>query len=211
MQIKLAVFLFLYTSLLACQAGATQYQPIASSDNSEISWNINLLQQKTEPKTMSVNYTFYINEINQKIFSENLKKALYLGVTFGGKIFQKNTSSLCENASLFLTHMGGRARLNMVEFFKPFFEFGYTKESCIAHFGLSKITEAKWQAVSSYSASRYLAAGLVVSFKILDRVALYNLDQDYGINDIGFNGRCVNYLDKPESDWSCEAGLLLAF
>ena len=94
-----------------------------------------------------------------------------------------------------------------------FFEYG----GRVAHWSRWGEGSEKSQAMKSFissSLSHYVSLGLNFSLKLFDRKAIYNLDEDYGINDVGIQTKCTLLLGEDisssdNSSWLCQAGFSL--
>ena len=209
-------FLFIM-GLIFCfesQATITQYTPIASPEHHEI-FISKIFHLQKDPfdlaESWGFNYDFYLIEINSMLPRE-YQNIFFVGVHLGASLTQEGSTS-CSPASSHLVYRGGlKSKLTFFEYVKPFVEYGYMQDVCLKNFSMETWQQAGFADSSQNLQGQYVSAGLSLSFKILDRVSLYNLDQDYGLNDVALRGECLRSLSAKEAQgFVCELGLSFAF
>ena len=242
MKIKIFVVCFVLGFFSFSLWGQVQYRPIPSFERHEISSGFSFslgitgdgvlengienLSEKKEIKNLSENfhnfflkYAFYFPEVNS-LFLESYQDVFIPGLVIGMNLFrdQKTFSSLegikenygiCEaNDSIYPLnyYLGLKGKNNSFEFFQAFAEFGFVRSLCYS----TKLSKG-FDPISQLS--YYLSYSFFFSFKILDKMAIYALDQEYGINDIGIKAECSHYYpNQPESfRFFCQFGLQTSF
>ncbi len=213
MKIK-KLFVLFYLILLPLPLWAeTQYKPQSSFERHEFSFGSSISLTSKPKKALSVpflKYTLYVPEISN-LLVEPYNKIFTPGLSAGANLFLSKDRSknygICESEEVYplVYHLGLKVKVPYFEFFQPFAESGLARSSCYS----KNIKVFKSQKKLSY----YLSYGLFLSLKILDRVAVYTLDQDYGINDVGVKAECLRYYpkDKEKSFNFCQFGFQFSF
>ena len=199
--------------------GQIQHKPLSSPERHELSaglsiskksWTENLLRKSP---AFFLEYALYFPEILNSI-PEPYNKLFRPGLSAGVNFFKsKNeekyrfceTTSKKPNSSAY--HLGLKGKIPYFEFFQPFAEWGLARSFCHSE-KFSHLFKAKKKLKS------YFSYGFILSLKILDKISIYTLDQDYGINDIGIKTECKHYQPKDKADKSfslCQFGLQISF
>lgn len=222
MSIVLKRVLFCCFLILPIFAGADiQYEPLSSSERHELFVGSTVLPEKYRFqifRVFSFKHNVLLKEVDL-ILSESYRDIFVPGIQWGGSFFlyndpSKNSSiknyGVCATGRTLSGHLGLSLSLFRKFFLKPFGSAGLSGSLCFLK-DVSKMLSQK--AVFS----PYLSYGLFLSFKVFDRGAVYSLDQDYGLNDIGFKGECMHnfYPEKSSSHETknrfCLIGLQLSF
>ena len=215
---KTTILLFLFWAVPSL--ANIQYKPISSVERSGFYFG-GTLENKfvTEEESFfsgySFKYDFFIPEINNLV-GENYRDIFKFSLGVGSHFFKakyKNNKSLCESSKqpqALLYYGGLKGILAYFEYFTPFVEFGLVRSHCFSYDqAAKKLSFSK----ASQEMKSYLSFGLFLSFKMLDRVSIYSLDRDYGINDVGVTSRCSWFYKKevktksPRKLAFCEVGL----
>ena len=219
--------------------GTIQYRPIGSPERHEIvgGWTLedpfrnfadddkiilspaqengnSLNSLAASKRAYFLNYSLYFPEATT-LFPKPWDKIGAPGLSLGARLFQKGGELCAEKESYPLfTHLGLKARFPYFEEVIPFVEYGMGWLGCVHNLKLEKNKSFKYSPTLT-KIKTYIAVGLNLSFKILDRKSIYSLDQDYGFNDMGIQGQCRWYHgtmdEKKNSIFMCEAGLSLLF
>lgn len=225
---------------LASQA-EIQYRPIASPENHAVSIGIskdffsrgdvvflpeNRKQnpQLIPPLGRTISYHFVPSFLNQYLKIEQ-EEALKVGLSTGAHIFfmeevQQHLQTYCGetqfNPAVF--YGGLKVFMSYFESIKPFVEYGLAQATCVK-LGSPSSEEAGVEErladsaikESSLSLDSYFSAGVFVSFKLLDKMSIYSLDQNYGANDFGMQAQCSWFAYEDSSIPYCELGLQVFF
>ena len=178
--------------------GDLQYRPDGSAENHEIT--LGLFKYSFDVKDWKelgkegyfVDYSFYLSSIH-RLFENKYKHFGRIGFTGGARVLE----GAFQNEGSFF-HLGIRARVSYLENILPLFEYG----GRVAHWSRWGEGSEKSQAMKSFissSLSHYVSLGLNFSLKLFDRKAIYNLDEDYGINDVGIQTKCTLLLGEDIS------------
>ncbi len=197
-----------------------QYKPISSMERSGF-YGGGIVDYKSLPDLKnivsgySLQYHFFIPEMNKLVaqsYRDFFKISLGLGAHWFKKAYDKNQFQ-CESSKSLQTliYRGGlRGAFTYVEYFTPFVEFGLARSRCFSYKVSEKISFEK----PSNKFKSYISFGLFLSFKLIDKIAIYSLDKDYGINDIGIIGQCSWFHREEKAGIKldsklafCEAGL----
>lgn len=218
--------------------GVIQYRPIGSPERHEIAggWTfgdpfhnftdddkVSLLPAQKDgssspslanKRAYFLNYSLYFPEVTA-LLPKPWNKVGSSGFSTGARLFQKGEGFCTEKGqSPLFTHLGLKAKFSYFEEITPFLEYGLGWLGCAQNLKLDKDKPFKYTPTST-KIKTYIAIGLNLSFKILDRKSIYSLDQDYGFNDMGIQGQCRWYHgtmnEKKNSLFMCEAGLSLLF
>lgn len=206
----LLIYLFLFSQFLWAD---TQYKPLFSPERHEFSsgWTFSV---KKKQNGFFLKYALYFPEI-PNAFANSLYKNIFIpGLSLGISDFkiQKNNlfHEMCkENTNFrFLPwSLGLKIKSSYYELIQPFGEFGLAQSLCYAE-DFSKINSSR------KTFKYYLSYGLMLSLKIFDKNGIYSLDQDYGINDVGFKAECLRYYLENKEETSlpfCQLGLQVSF
>ena len=225
--------------------GDLQYRPTGSVERHDLSVGFFMYPFKVENLIDSnsgyfLDYSLYFPEIH-KLFRNKYKHFGQLGLTAGVYVFDStDTNSKIKNTCLedihqpLLFQFGMKARVSYLENFSPVFEFGWASLACSSELSLENIKSIQFKSTDSSLFNKYVSLGLDISFKVFDRRSVYNLDEDYGINDMGLNLKCTLFLTneenssqdsvtptsltsptgllrESESHWLCQTGLSILF
>ena len=209
-KICLLTVLLFFPKFLGASA---QYQPLSSPERHELSsgWTFSI---KKKQNGFFFKYALYFPEVSNTFINSEYEKIFIPGLSFGVSSFniqkdrlfyemcKKNTKSRFLPLSL-----GLKAKSSYYELIQPFGEFGLIQSQCYAK-DFSRIDD------SQKKFKYYLSYGVLLSFKILNKSDIYSLDQDYGINDIGFRAECLRYYLEDAKENSlpfCQLGLQISF
>lgn len=213
---KLTFTLVLLSLLYFPAWGMIQYKPISSIERHEIAigWAFKTPIKKfaSRYRATSLNYSLYFPELTA-LLPEPWSNIGAPGLSLGAKIFKEGAKLLCtkEKEEALFTHLGLKARFPYFETLIPFVEYGMGWMNCIQNLTLDKEAETFKHFPGPIKVKAYFALGLNLSLKILDKKSLYNLDQDYGLNDIGIQGQCRWYKGTEKVLTLCELGLSVLF
>ena len=229
---KVLLSLIFFTPLFS--VGELQYRVEGSQERHEIAGGLfnYPVTKNYVPKSTSgayLDYSFYFPEIHD-LLDNQFKTYGQLGFTgkvyafsnANGEIQDVEAEGLCVSGSdypaVFL--FGTKARISYLEYFNPSIEYGWTFIHCGSKLDVKNLKSFNLKSIDS-SLNRYISIGLDVSLKLFDRASVYALDEDYGINDIGFNFKCTllsGNVEAEEKDakvqnkpWICQVGLSLLF
>lgn len=209
-------FLYLFSTL---SWGQMQYAPLASVERHELSsgFSVSIKNWQENPSSkifpvFFLKYTLYFPEISSYV-PKPYQKIFIPGFTAGANLFRsqkqgKNYGICKTDEGIYPStyYLGLKGKMAYFEFLQPFAEFGLARSSCYSK-NFSKFFKAKRKL------SHYFSYGFFLSLKILDRMSIYTLDQDHGINDVGVKTECL-YHPKTEKNKSlsfCQFGLQLSF
>ena len=196
--------------------GMIQYKPISSIERHEIAigWAFKTPIQNfaSRYRADSLNYSLYFPEVTA-LLPEPWSNVGAPGLNLGAKLFNKEAKLFCtkEKEQTLFTYLGLKARFSYFETLIPFVEYGMGWMNCIQNLTFDKEAETFKHSPGPIKVKAYFALGLNLSFKILDKKSLYNLDQDYGLNDIGIQGQCRWYKGTDKVLTLCELGLSVLF
>ena len=195
MNIKLKGILLCFLLPLSSKADI-QYEPLSSPKRHELFFGTALVPFETKWnrifRAFSFQHNVLLREADQAL-GESYRDIFIPGIQWGLGFFRYEKSSQDSNARNYgacanSNSLSGQLALSLSLFHKfflrPFGAAGMSGTLCFLK-SLSKIQEEK------PVFSPYLSYGLFLSLKIFDRGAVYSLDQDYGLNDIGIKGECV--------------------
>ncbi len=190
--------------------GQMQYSPLSSAERHALSFAAPIKNdpQKSWTENLStfvLKYGLYFPEI-EAAWPDFHKKAIAPSLQLGILLRGKN-NEICEkgqNIKSGAYHLGLRGKNSYFSYLQPFVEAGLARSFCHG------------KKISSFRASRvklshYFSYGLLLSLKIFDRAAIYSLDQDYGVNDIGITAECRHYYPKIKGHSFCQLGLQMSF
>ena len=198
---KLLVILLFFSSNVF---GEIQYRPISSPEHHEFSLGGSFSIKGGKKFTITryfLDYSLYIPETDL-LLPEKFRNIFHFGLGVGALLFKK--PELYSMKQPFIYHLGIKWKIPYFENFIPFVEYGWGHQS---NFQLQ---------LSSLKIKRYLSFGLNLSFKIFDRLAVYSLDKNYGLNDIGIRTQCSQFFKNqkiPEGNFFfiCQMGLSFSF
>ena len=209
--LKKLSFSFIYLWLVALitplySSAEVQYEPFASPERHELSFSLfsyKPFSKKIVISPYSFAYALYITELDQ-FLPEKTRKIFALGLSAGLSFFKSKadggTERIChsDSSSSLAWRTGLKAKIRYF-FLQPFAEFGFADSDC-----RQKGVEKRFESQFSF--------GFSLSLKVLDPSAIYSLDQDYGINDVGLLTECLNYqVSGPDLDLFCQIGLQVSF
>lgn len=116
---------------------------------------------------------------------------------------------ICDNSNLHpsVYHFGLKGKIPYFEALQPFSELGVARFFCHSE-KYSRLSKSKTQL------SHYVSYGLSLSLKVLDKLSIYALDQDYGINDLGITLECLHHYPKKTKKKTinfCQFGFQVSF
>ena len=196
--------------------GETQYKPTASSLNHNVSFGMSF-----EPDSGKIENPFsgkgggFLNYYYFPPWDKWLEEK-YLGYVllgFGGGIEQFfHSPGLCSKGlrnKPLIARGGLHLRGVFWEYFQPFIGGGVSQMFC--HDSLKNIGLGS----KKIKLSPYMSLGLAISLKVLDRASIYNLDEDYGLNDLSFVSQCLQVeipnKSKSKGIFICQLGLEVLF
>ena len=210
------LFTFFILSLLCFPSwGLIQYKPISSPERHEITvgWSFKkpIPNFASQHRAFLLNYSLYFPEITA-LLPKPWNDIGAPGLSLGARLFKKG-HSLCNNEKdqpLF-THLGFKTKISYLETVIPFAEYGMGWMSCVQNLTLDRSAETFKRSSGPIKIKSYLALGLNLSLKILNKKTIYSLDQDYGLNDIGVQAQCRWYRGARKTLTLCEVGLSVLF
>jgi len=147
------------------------------------------------------------------ILPDPYKQVLMPGIQTGinrSKLKEFGTNNgVCDKPNFHPTvyHFGLKGKISYFEVLQPFSELGIARFFCHSK-KYSSFSKSKTQL------NHYVSYGLLLSLKILDKLSIYALDQDYGINDLGITVECLHYYPKKATSKTinfCQFGLQMSF
>ena len=207
------ICLFLFPQLLWSDI---QFKPLSSPENHDLSAGLSVPLKKTGKTNKlgsSLEYTLYFPKIIS-LYPPDYKNIFIPGLSLG-----INSSEIGEEGYFYDTckknkklyflawHIGLKGKIPYSELIQPFGELGFTRSLCYArNFSKTYTPQTKFK--------YYLSYGLFLSLKILNKIAIYSLDNDYGINNIGIKAECRHYYTESEKNNPlnvCQFGLQVSF
>ena len=193
--------------------GVIQYRPVGSLERHEIAggWAVAKplegVFSSSQNKAFFLDYSLYFPEVTA-LLPQPWQKIGAPGFALGGAFFRQG-GALCPEGGKtpFFGSFGFKVRVSYFEKILPFMEYGLSRAGC-AVFDFDKKPE---YAPAPVKVKTYFSIGLNLSLKIIDRKSVYNLDQDYGLNDIGVRAQCRRYYRTNQPVFICSAGLSLLF
>lgn len=192
--------------------GEIRHKPIASSLNHSVSGGLvfeppfpnreKLLGSRTG---ISLNYTYYFSSWDN-LLPKNYRGYLNWGLEGGIKLIRSNKALCSLDTPLPVFLWGGaQVRIRYWESFQPFMGFGFNHAFC--HRNLKTIHSSSTKLDPSFS------FGFSMSLKFLEPTAIYNLDADYGLNDLSLFTRCFQIKTSSESKgrFVCQLGMEALF
>ena len=219
MKIKKILFLLCLYFFPLISWSQTQYAPLASIERHELSASFSISKKAWQTSRLrklpvfALKYALFLPEISN--FSpEPYNKFFTPGFSAGLNLFRKQSHTnyeLCEstNQNHFSAayHFGLKGKIPYFEFLQPFAELGLARSFCYSRY-FSNFFKAK------KTLQHYFSYGFSLSLKILDKISIYTLDQDHGINDIGIKTECIHYYPKNKENKPfsfCQFGLQVSF
>ena len=196
-----------------------QHKPLSSIERHELSAGLSISKKSWQeyrlgkPPVLFLKYALYfpgISNFSPEPYNKLFRPGLSAGVNFF-RSKEEEKYKFCEatgkkkHSSAY--HLGFKGKIPYFEFFQPFVEGGLARSFCHSK-KFSHFFKAKKKLKS------YFSYGFSLSLKILDKISIYTLDQDYGINDIGIKTECKHYHPKNKDDKSfsfCQFGLQISF
>ncbi len=194
-----------------------QYKPLFSTERNNFYFggvlNDNLTNKENLFVGSSLKYDLFILEINN-IVAKPYRDFFKFSLGMGGHFLDETYKGFqCESSNFpetFIYHGGLKGTLTYFEILVPFFEFGLSRTACFNSEQGKR--DVNW--ASNIDLKYHMSFGFFLSFKILDKMAIYSLDRDYGINDIGLVGQCswfykeeVAKIKRDRELTFCEVGL----
>ena len=217
-----AKWLWLCFLIPAFAEASIQYEPLSSPVRHELFFGVSAFPSlgkkiRMNARAFSFQHNMLLKETNS-LFGESYKDIIMPGVQWGGSFFlydekpKKRNYGVCASGDTLSGHLGLSLSLFRKYFLSPFGSAGLSGSVCFFKSAAEMLAQ---KAVFS----PYLSYGLFLSFKAFDRGAVYGLDQDYGLNDIGFKGECVHHFyslgrksgKKVQPVRFCLLGLQLSF
>ena len=218
MKINKKKFLFCLCFFSPLVWGQIQYKPLSSPQRHEFAGGFSISTKNWQwKKDFSKNlpssflkYAFYFPEI-KAFLPESYKEIFIPSLSFGVNILKRDlleekNYEICEKSTsihAFAYHLGLKGTIPYFEFLQPFAELGLARSFCSP-----KNSEIKRKL------KHYFSYGFFLSLKTVDSEAIYSLDQDYGINDVGIKTECLHYYSKNKKDKPfnfCQFGLQFSF
>lgn len=215
MNIKKGLILFGLCFSTSGALAEIQYKPLSSQQKQEISSGFSLfrnnlnLEQLESPPAFFIKYSFYIPELSE-MFLDSYKDFFIPALQAGIHVF-RNTSgikayNLCDSTQTshsLAYHIGLKGKIAYFDLFQPYAELAWAKNFCSKKFSTINSPQKKLK--------HYFSYGALLSLKIFDKESIYELDQDYGINDIGLQMSCSHYSPENRTINLCELGLHISF
>lgn len=218
MNIKKHIFIFCLCFFSQGAWSDNQYRPLSSVERHELSAGFSISLKNWEEKmsealpVFSLKYSLYFPEVNfllPEAYHNLLVPGLQLGWDFIQSQSAKRDYGLCTleaDTHSSALHFGLKGKNSYFEFVQAFVSGGWAQTFCYSKELSKKPVQKKL--------SHYFSYGLFLSLKILDRFAIYALDQDYGINDMGLKAECLHYYQKEEEEKPlhlCQLAFQLSF
>ena len=199
-----------------------QYRPVASLERHQLSFGVftypfKLNQLVNSHPSYFLEHQVYLPEIH-KLLKYKYKDYGQVSLVGGVHLLNlKNNSftDMCPHKNrkqpLFV-HAGLQLRRTFFEVLSSAFGYGWQVPLCSSELSWTRIQSLRLQS-SPAQFRQYVSVGLDLSLKIFDKASLYNLDGDYGLNDIESQIKCsLLFKNKSlESAWLCQMGLSLFF
>ena len=187
-----------------------QHKPLATPLNSSVSTGFIFELSKGKVPFFSkkgggfLDYTYYFSSWDNWL-PKKYQGYLDWGVRAGTGLFFPSRNGCSPYYKPLLAQAGAQMRLVYWEYFQPFAGVNLNHLFCYR-----KLTDAQ---SSSVKLDYGLSFGVSLSLKILDRSAIYSLDEDYGLNDMALIGRCFQMKKTSNSDKRlvCQVGLEVLF
>lgn len=202
--------------------GVIQYKPIASDEKSSLYLGtlVNKDFQNWE-ESFSTGYSFkyhFLIPKQDRLLPKPLRDFLKVSLGVGGDLFKEAYSvgdlqcSSLSSLQTLISSAGVKVALPFIAEVVPFVELGMSRSDCLDYDETEKKVDFE---KSSMSLGLYKSVGVFLSLKLLEKVAVYGLDRDYGINDVGILAQCswVTQKEAPSSPKNisyCELGLSLS-
>lgn len=196
-----------------------QYQPLSSVQRHELSISASVKSQDSNfhfnLKQKNLNYAIYFPELVSLLFPSQKKGWFIPALSMGFHGFKKDDTQklhqTCQPASdllgLIPGYIGFKGILTYLELIQPFAELAYARFLCYKK-NPQKMSFYKNNTLWSW----YHAYGVFLSLKLLDKIGIYSLDQDYGINDLGLKLACSSYYKTTKIKLtSCHIGMQISF
>ena len=166
------------------------------------------------PQSWLLSYDLYFPEINETLLEDSPYKNFFkVGLSFGAHAYDKGHSSafkFCDSKRFLGYNVGAKASFDYLEYFRPFVEAGLSRSNCVQYNNLQDFNFSD----STKNTKAYYSIGALLSFKVFHRASMYGLDQDYGINDVGFFAKCswFSFQEKDEDALkTCTLGINFVF
>ena len=193
-------------------SGEVKHKPITSPLNHGVSGSLVFEPPFSDREKLlgsdigaSLNYAYYFSSWD-KFLPKNYRGYLNWGLEGGIKLFRRN-KALCSRDNPLPTFAYGGAQMRVIywDIFQPFMGFGFHHAFCRKNLKTIYYSTTKWKPSFSF--------GFSISLKLLESAAVYNLDADYGLNDLSLFTRCFQMKKSSElkGRFICQFGLEALF